>query len=331
MDIYFVYPNIGNLESVSDLESYLKSNCFLDTRNNWILQTYAFLRGSSVINPILVSDIPEKGVFVALSCDISFDYVPSRHQFWVSIIADGCVPPYSHYRVVQNPKQAERISKSAYIPHWPQPGLISRSKSRGDIFSRLAYFGDGCNLDPYLRSEEFSLELSRLNLELQIRDASSPLNTDYSDIDAIIAIRSFDEHGFVRKPASKLFNAWNAGVLPILGNEHAYRYEGNSSNYFEASTLEKLRSVLIHLCTSKIARIQALENGKAQRQRISTSAITCLWNRLFIEEILPRAIKRHNMTRLSRTLSHSRQIIENKYRAGVWRMAKLLGISGSIF
>ena len=46
---------------------------------------------------------------------------------------------------------------------------------------------------------------------------------DYRTLDAVIAVRPFEPHLYFAKPASKLINAWRAGVPALVGPEFASR------------------------------------------------------------------------------------------------------------
>jgi hypothetical protein len=57
-----------------------------------------------------------------------------------------------------------------------------------------------------------------------IRDAVTGANSwhDFSDADVALCVRGGSGLGLLRKPATKLINAWSAGVIPLVGREPSY-------------------------------------------------------------------------------------------------------------
>ena len=69
-------------------------------------------------------------------------------------------------------------------------------------------------------------------------DAASLRWTDYSDVDLVLAVRP-PIGTYTDKPASKLYNAWRAGVPALLGPEPAFReLYTDPLDYVEVSTVE---------------------------------------------------------------------------------------------
>lgn len=62
---------------------------------------------------------------------------------------------------------------------------------------------------------------------------------DYQHVDAVLAIRDCPPVVLATKPASKLINAWKAGVPALLGPEPAYRELRTSPlDFLEAASAE---------------------------------------------------------------------------------------------
>jgi hypothetical protein len=325
MKIYFYDPDAHQFIGNNSLNEFLRSNTFLNTRNAWILQTYVRLKSfCSTIQPILSSDIPSKGIFVAHSGDIPFSFIPTQNQFWISVIADGCIPPYSNLRVVQNPMQERRVPKSYYLPHWPQPGLIPRWEGRRSLFNHFAFYGDPSNLEQTLLAPDFLSFLSERGIAFDVRESLSQSCLDYSDVDAVIGIRSFSRKGYIRKPPSKLFNAWIAGVIPILGVESSYRHEGSATNYVEAKSLKSLKYQIDLLRSSSLMRQELVSNGRQEISRISIESISSAWEHMILNAALPLASMAFRMTPIQRRLSRALSYIEDKARALQYKKYSLL-------
>ena len=122
--------------------------------------------------------------------------------------------------------------------HFPQPALIARDPARGDRIENIAYKGLSGNLHPEFHGKAWREFLAARGLrwvtdaveESQSRDDKSKLAwNDYREVDLVLAVRlpsrnvlgRSDLHP--RKPATKLYNAWRAGVPALLGPELAYR------------------------------------------------------------------------------------------------------------
>lgn len=257
---------------------------FLSTPLAWIFQSYLRLKevGADVA---LVHEIPQRGVFVALSGDVPLNYKPGRQQYFVSVTADGCVSTYAQMRVCQNRTQTRYASNALHMPHWPQPGILGRDPRRGDRFDTIAFFGDKINLAKELQSTAFFTELTALGLKLSIRDAHSPQRIDYSDIDSVIAVRSFQKHGYIRKPASKLYNAWIAGVTAVLGREYAFTEERRTAlDFIEVTRYEDCLAAVRRLKQDRQLRIQMFENGLERAREFTSSSIIERWCRLLFED-----------------------------------------------
>jgi hypothetical protein len=110
----------------------------------------------------------------------------------------------------------------------------------------------------------------------------SDRRSDYSNVDLIVAIRSFDGRSYDHKPATKLHNAWRAGVPAILGPESAYRQEGSESeDYLEARTYEELHWHVSQLCERPALREQIRERSQRKGSQIKPAyKVQKWWNLL---------------------------------------------------
>jgi hypothetical protein len=120
--------------------------------------------------------------------------------------------------------------------------------------------------------------LNEMGLEwVTYRDRSEWSN--YSEVDAVVAVRKFaDTCDYSWKPASKLFNAWNARVPALLGAESAYQMERKSDlDYFEVSTVENLLLALKRLRDDPQLRQDIEKNCFLRSQEISPESIAKKW------------------------------------------------------
>jgi len=241
----------------------------------------------------LVERIPDRGVVLICGQDMPLWFRPPKKLLLVSIAADSPLRMFADVHVVQNPMQAERFTSSfrdpacVFIPHFPQFGLIPRDPLRGDRFERVAFLGARPQLEEKLRSREFAQAVEEIGLTFEIRRERFQ-HHDYSAIDAVLAVRSFDESNlYVHKPATKLVNAWHAGVPAILGRESAYREAGDpGQNYLEVSSINDVLTALRCLKNDVVLRRRLVGNGRRQYRAYSEEAVTQVWTR-FLDNDLP--------------------------------------------
>ena len=129
--------------------------------------------------------------------------------------------------VVPNTTYLEIAGRSArFIPPLPQRGLIARDPGRGDRLTAIGLKSNPRNVPPQLLAPEFTDALDALGMTLDID--SPTLNGgsdqhwhDFSTLDLVICTRA-DGYETITKPATKLINAWAAGVIPVARREPAY-------------------------------------------------------------------------------------------------------------
>jgi hypothetical protein len=291
----------------------------------WTLQTYLWLRDSGC--PVhLVKEMPDAGIVVACSGLVAVDFMPGPRQFLVSINGDESPDRYAQMRVSQNRTQTRLILDSHYVSHWPQPGIIGRDPARGDTFNSIAYFGDDKNIASELRSADWSAFLARRGIDWHVRNAHSSRNTDFSDIDAVIGIRSFRHAGYIRKPASKLVNAWIAGVPAILGREIAFREQRRSAvDYLEVASVAEAGDAIDRLAASPALRRSMVENGLARAKEFTVQHITARWRHVLFDLAQKAAVRWSARSPASRRMFFLRRQLERKARGAAHRALRALG------
>jgi hypothetical protein len=266
----------------------------------WTLQTYLHLKKDGFPCQ-LTNHLPSEGI-VLLHHNISRVHQkpvkPSSKLLLICLKADGKREPYAQLHVVQNPQEANPHNGCYYIPHWPQPGLVPRSQQRGDRLENIAYFGHATNLAPELQSPFWERQLAALGMCWRPIVNHNGWNNfqqidnrwnDYSEIDAIIAVRSFREkRTYPDKPATKLYNAWLASVPALLGAESAYRTEGqNQVNYLEVSSPDELIAALKRLQQHPSLRDVLVSNGSLAARAFLPEKITQKWRNFLLEIAVP--------------------------------------------
>ncbi|MGK7893029.1 MAG: hypothetical protein AB4372_05170 [Xenococcus sp. (in: cyanobacteria)] len=267
----------------------------------WTIQTYLRLKENEFPCQ-LVDTMPEEGIVVVDRYSWPNNLKPPANLLWVSIKADQNSHTYAHIHIVQNATevtapaiQIQSLSedryllpgKRFYLPLWPQPGVIPRNPSRGDKFENVAYFGISYNLAPELQQPTWQEELQKLGLVWR-REKEPDRWHDYGEVDAIIAVRSFDRETYPWKPASKLFNAWNANVPAILGIESAFQGERKSElDYFEVKSASEAIAALKRLKDDRELRRSIVANCQVRAQEIKPENIAKRWSNFFTEVCVP--------------------------------------------
>ena len=277
-----------------------------DGATAWIILTYLRLKENEFPCQ-LVDTMPEEGIVVVDRYSWPNNLKPSKNLLWVSIKADQNCHTYAHIHVVQNPTEVTAPAiqiqyldedryllpgKRYYLPFWPQPGVIPRNPNRGDRFENVAYFGISYNLASELQQPIWQEKLQKLGLVWR-REKERHLWHDYSEVDAIIAVRSFDgKTDYPWKPASKLFNAWNANVPAILGVESAFQGERKSElDYFEVKSVSEAIAVLKRLKDDGELRRAIVANCQVRAEEIKPENIAKRWSNFLTEVCVPEYYK----------------------------------------
>jgi len=191
--------------------------------------------------------------------------------------------------IVQNPNDdLDFMWQRHYLPHWPQGRLIPRDGKREDRFENIAYLGSEYELAQEIKGSSWEKQLCSLGLTWHLVTEKNRWN-DYSYVDAILAVRSFDKNNtYNHKPASKLFNAWLAGVPAVLGCESAYREEGkNGVDYIEVSKVEEAIFALKHLKDDITFRHLIVKGCLNQAEQINPEQIVEKWQKFLIKKAIP--------------------------------------------
>lgn len=255
----------------------------------WLFQTWIEVREKTETN--LCTVLPKEGKIVTLANFLHPQFRATKNQCVAAVVADFLPHPGAQIQILQNAAHTVRLPGSVFIPHWPQPNLIPRDPARGDRFESLAYFGDPQNLAPELRSETFQNELrSRCGLTIEIREAARW--HDYSDIDAVLAVRDFSKDRHLHKPATKLYNAWLAGVPLLTGSDSACAAEGTDCvDYLQVHSHAQLLECLERLKNDPTWRHRIVSEGQKKTATRNRDAVRQVWLDLLSKK-LPQSLHR---------------------------------------
>lgn len=299
---------------------------------NWVVQTYVRLRAplERLGHAVRIADRFERGaICVAHRDDLNRYSDPLQDCYVVGARADRPRVHVADLEVVQSPLQVES-SRARLIPHWPQPGLLPRDGARGARVERAVYYGRVNSVPSWYAEPAFRTALAGLGVSFEVRDRGW---NDYRDVDILLAHRDETPAMLANKPASKLVNAWLAGVPAVVAPEPSFEALRRSDLDFIATTdAAGTLAAIRELARSPERHRAMVDNGRARAVDFSVEAIRARWLRLLVDEAVPEFLRRrvHAGARLARyvglVLRMSGQKMEAKrFRARERRERRALG------
>jgi hypothetical protein len=285
--VTFFLSGENDIERLRRLDPDRDSSEFSLGERGWILQTY--LRLAAAGHPVELSARPPEGgllVFHAKQVEALL-----RHWWrWndyvlLAVRADHSESHLADFEVLQN-RVWEDGATRFFIPFWPQPGLTPRDPARGQRIERVAFKGFLRNLDPDFATPAMTEALRRRGIELVVdavdyRGAATATHSlrwaDYSDVDLVLAVRP-PGGTHTDKPASKLYNAWRAGVPALLGPEPAFREQRTHElDYLEVASVDQALAAIDRLRASPALYRAMVERGRERAAEFSPEAIRESW------------------------------------------------------
>lgn len=341
LPVTFFYPYPDELDALSNID--FDDNLFWshegkERRRAWILQTYLRLRAAG--HPVEISDqLPERGILLLLPespirAEFNEQFTRDhRHLIVVTVRADVTEyrPMIGDADIVQNGRFADD-NRVFFVPHWPQPGILPRDQTRGPMIENIVFKGGFGSLLADFRSDRWHEYLSDRGLNFHIASAETegdvPNWHDYRTADLNLAVRPPYQDGGLRceKPASKLINAWHAGVPSLLGAEYAYRELRTSSlDYIEVTSVDEAITAIDHLRNNPILYTRMVQHGRRRAQEFTPERITERWAEVLFEKV-PQIASR-STTRWSRTVTGPLRVGVNFLLAppSLFEFRKLLG------
>lgn len=265
----------------------------------WTIQTYLRLREAGFVCQ-LTDQLPEDGIVLFHANAVRGAAIQAgARRLLVCLKAEAPLCAQAQLHVVQNPCEASNWQGCHFIPHWPQPGLRPRLHEQKDRFETIAFLGHCNSLAAEFTEPTWEMHLQQRGLRwcpvvnTNVWNSHQTIDTrwnDYQQIDAIVAVRQFhlSRPGYRSKPATKLYNAWLAGVPAILGRELAYRTEGTVGvNYLEANSMSELLSCLDRLRQDAVFRKRLVKKGQLRSIHYTPEVITYRWQRFLTEVAIP--------------------------------------------
>ena len=257
----------------------------------WIVQTCLLLQRHGIACR-LTQNRPSEGIVFAHFDDMPATRTERGTAYWVCVLADRQnINPFANYYLVQNPYQSLHTRQpTSHVLHWKQPGIIPRSANRQEIFTNIRFFGEIASLAPEFTEPDFIGWCEHEGFDFQVvpRDHWH----DYSNCDVVVGVRTFNSNWVHDKPASKLVNAWVAGVPVILGQESAFRALGTpGKTYLEATSIGDVQRHLVGLRDDPQLRQSMVSAGSFHASCASEEEIACMWIDAIEKQIKPRAAR----------------------------------------
>jgi hypothetical protein len=293
--IYFYAPK-GSLEQLK-LQNNLRWDQISVARKflsgnftSWILTTYFQVKKSG-LSCELIDYVPEEGILIADRDTLGNKYRYFGKTMLICAQGDREFHPSAYLHIVHNPvrfqDQQNKLWNPYYIPHWPQPGLIPRSQERGSTVKNIAFMGSRSNFAHEFKSDQWIKAIEELDCQWYPIFDPSKWN-DYSSVDIIVAVRSFDGRTYPNKPASKLVNAWKAGVPAILTPESGFvDLRKSELDFLIVNSIEEAISAVAKLKNSPELYTSMVNNGLKRAEEFSDEKITKCWLDFFNDHVFP--------------------------------------------
>jgi hypothetical protein len=289
---------------------------FKSNEDCWIVMTYLRLRQQN-LNVSISNRLVPGAICVVSGLDLAVSHHPER-SFVVACRSDGHVPVLADLRIVQAEAMLD-TSKDILIYHWSQPGLMPRLPDRGNQIQTVVFKGWEGNLYEPFRSEAFGQELEKLGVAFQmdgLPESGLARWHDYREADLVLAARDLSERDALGKPASKLVNAWTAGVPALLGPEPAFQALRRSElDYIEIKTPEDALAAIRRLKANPKLYGAMVANGLRRAEAFSVEQQCDRWHQVLSGEVAqhyrqwqktPQLLR---LARLgSRTIRHKRSM-----------------------
>jgi hypothetical protein len=207
-------------------------------------------------------------------------------SFLVVVRADRAPVVACDFALAQN--ALALASKERFLPLWPQPGLRPRDAARGCGVKRIAYVGRTGSAPAWFADRDFLRALRFRGIEFEVRRAGWD---DYSGIDVALAARVDTLAQLRTKPATKLYNAWLAGVPMIAFPEPAYAELRRSPlDFIEAAGPRDVLAALDLLRANPRLYAAMAHNGRMRGSEFGVPAVRARWLE-FLEGEVARAFE----------------------------------------
>jgi hypothetical protein len=246
--------------------------------------------------------IPRQAATVVVHLEELSRYWELRYRAAPMLRLSVAVPPHAELIVIRGdtPLQIDRPTfagcevmpnqtsvsspRQIWLPMLPQRGLIPRDPARAQRLERVALKCYPENRPEFVSDPSFLDRIEELELELVVEDRPEQWH-DFSQVDVVLCTRRFhhplDAENYLRKPATKLINAWAAGVIPIVTPDPAYlELTHSETDAMIAQSPEGILSCLRRLRSQPSLRTAIHAGALLRGTEFSTESILNRWESL---------------------------------------------------
>jgi hypothetical protein len=300
--IHFVIDPLAthwpDLERLTEPDIDAMPERFVGGRNSWIAQTFLRLRPALEARGWEVTTGPGfvPGTLAIVHRDDAnrFDAAAAA-SFLVVVRADRAPVRACDVAIAQNALDLE--GNERFLPLWPQPGLRPRDAGRGARLECLAYQGRVDSAPGWFKDGDFHRALRRRGVRFEVRSRGW---SDYTTVDAALAVRDESARVLSTKPATKLYNGWLAGVPVLAAPEPAYRaLRRGPLDLLEVTGPREVLAAVDALQAQPGLYRDMVRNGRERGAAFDVEATRQRWLDLLDREIVPRyvAMRGHLGTR----------------------------------
>ncbi len=283
------YHCIGNAATGDSLDE-LRSMAWEDgviacTRHTWVWAIYHWMkrlgaRATFGYEPVEGAiNIVHGQVARGLLTSVDF-----KRSYIVGIRADYRPFGYGHFEVVQNTRTAR--GRKVFMPLFPQPGLIPRD-ARRDGVRNVCVSG---RVENSICANELEEGMKAMGLEFVFRGVGQWQNM--REVDVLLGIRSLTRKKYNDKPATKLFNAWLAGIPFIGGYDSAFSQVGRpGENYLRVSSSSELITAVSALRDDSDLYARIVNNGKKAVEAYTAENTARRWLDFLETRVVPAYMK----------------------------------------
>ena len=205
-------------------------------------------------------------------------------HFIVCIRGDKELPYTANFWLEQN-GFCEPTAWRNSVPYWRQHDLIPRDAGRGTRIERIVFKGALVNINSAFLSAKFKAQLAGMGVEFSLGldwcDSGDEAWRNYRGADLVLAARRMTPFEARTKPASKLVNAWAAGVPALLGPEPGFQELRRSDlDYIEVRSPEDVLAAIRRLRDNPELYAAMVKNGLERAEAFTDDAIAERWRAL---------------------------------------------------
>jgi hypothetical protein len=175
-------------------------------------------------------------------------------------------------------------ARQRWMPLLPQRGLVPRDPDRGTGVTTLACKGFDFNLPPELRDGSLDQALAALGVHV-VLDCDPSTWPDFRGVDVALCARrhndAWDDSRYLRKPATKLVNAWAGGAVPLIAPQAAYlELARPGEDALVVSGADEIVAAVRRLTTDAALVRRLHAGGAARAAELSTERVLDTWEEL---------------------------------------------------